>query len=189
MTRTLDVYLHRDFVGKLVQNDDGRMRFNYAETWLKNPEARPLSFSLPLRKERFTQKECRGFFGGVLPEQNQRELAARNLGISATNDFAMLEKIGGECAGAVTFMPSGQRLSENTIRYRDLSDDDLVSILKTLPSHPLLAGEEGVRLSLAGAQGKIAVRVLGNKLSIPLDNAPSTHILKPAHEHFPGVPF
>ena len=31
-------------------------------------------------------------------------------------------------------------------------------MLKTLPRRPLLAGEEGVRLSLAGAQDKVAVK-------------------------------
>ena len=110
MSRTLDVYLHDDFVGRLIQDDDGHMIFSYAESWLENPAARPLSHSLPLQKEKFTQKECRGFFAGILPEQSQRELVARNLGISARNDFAMLEQIGGECAGAVTFMPSGEPL-------------------------------------------------------------------------------
>jgi hypothetical protein len=49
-----------------------------------------------LRKERFTRKEWRGFFAGILTEQNKRELVARNLGISPKNDFSMLERIGGE---------------------------------------------------------------------------------------------
>lgn len=189
MARTLDVYLNRDLVGHLVQDDDGRMIFNYAKNWLDNPAARPLSYSLPLRKERFTQKKCRGFFAGILPEQSQRELVARNLGISAKNDFAMLEQIGGECAGAVTFMPADQPLPENTYRYRDLSDQELVNVLKTLPRRPLLAGDEDVRLSLAGAQDKVAVKVSGGQISIPLGGAPSTHILKPALERFPGLVF
>src|SRR5205807_10031829 len=58
------------------------------------------SVSLPLRKEHFTRGECRGFFSGILPEESKREIIARNLGISARNDYAMLEQIGGECAGA-----------------------------------------------------------------------------------------
>ena len=189
MARTLDVYLHRDLVGHLTQDNSGHITFKYVDAWGEHPASRALSQSLPLRKGRFTQKECRGFFSGILPEQSQRELVARNLGISARNDFAMLEKIGGECAGAVTFMPAGQPLPDSTARYRDLSDDDLISMLKTLPRRPLLAGEEDVRLSLAGAQDKVAVKVSGSQISIPLENAPSTHILKPASERFVGVPF
>ena len=57
----------------------------------------------------------------------------------------MLERIGGECAGAVTFMPAGQPLTEN--HYRELSQKALVAILKELPKRPLLAGRERVRLT------------------------------------------
>ena len=52
-----------------------------------------------------------------------------------------------------------------------------------------MAGETGIRLSLAGAQDKIAVRVEGESVSLPLGGAPSTHILKPAVERFAGVVF
>jgi HipA-like protein len=108
MTKTLDVYLHGEFVGHLIQDSGGQMIFQYAESWLETPGASPLSQSLPLRKERFSRKECRGYFGGILPEESKREIIARNLGISARNDYAMLEQIGGECAGAVTFVPAGE---------------------------------------------------------------------------------
>lgn len=189
MARTLDVYLHNELVGHLIQDDGGQMVFDYAESWLQKPGATPLSQSLPLRKERFTRNECRGFFAGILPEESKREIIARNLGISARNDYAMLEQIGGECAGAVTFIPAGAPLPERNYGYRTLSSQELAAILKELPKRPLLAGEDGIRLSLAGAQDKVAVRIEGNEISLPLGGAPSTHILKPAVERFAGVVF
>ena len=189
MARTLDVYLHADLVGHLTQDDDGDMSFQYAVDWLQRPGAIPLSHSLPLRPERFRRKECRGFFAGILPEAEKRETIARNLGISARNDYAMLEQIGGECAGAVTFLPHGEPMPDRHYGYRELSDEELAAILKELPRRPLLAGEEGIRLSLAGAQDKLAVRVEGKAISLPLGGAPSTHILKPSVERFAGVVF
>jgi serine/threonine-protein kinase HipA len=189
MARTLDVYLFSDLVGHLTQDAGGQMSFEYAENWLNKPGAIPLSQSLPLRKQRFRSIECRGFFAGILPEESKREIIARNLGISARNDYAMLDKIGGECAGAMTFMPAGQAFPEPNYGYRKLSAQQLAAILKELPKRPLLAGEEGVRLSLAGAQDKIAVRIEGIDVSLPLGSAPSTHILKPAVERFEGVVF
>src|SRR5208283_1464877 len=105
------------------------------------------------------------------------------------NDFAMLERIGGECAGAVTFIPEGTSLPEPDNAYRPLSPAELADIVKKLPRRPLLAGEAGIRLSLAGAQDKIAVHVAGGQISLPLNGAPSTHILKPAIERFEGVVF
>lgn len=189
MPRKLDVYLRQELTGQLIQDEHGQMSFSYAESWLKNPNAMPLSHSLPLRKERFSRNECRGFFAGVLPEQAQREVIAKNLGISARNDFAMLEQIGGECAGAVIFVPAGESLPERKYGYRQLSSGQLAEILKQLPRRPLMAGEDGIRLSLAGAQDKIAVHVSHGQISLPLGGAPSTHILKPAIERFEGIVF
>jgi serine/threonine-protein kinase HipA len=189
MARTLDVYLRNDLVGQLIQDDGGQMVFKYREDWLNKPVATPLSQSLPLRRERFNRKECRGFFGGILPEESKREIIAANLGISARNDYAMLEQIGGECAGAVTFIPAGQPLPERNYGYRKLSSHELAAILRELPKRPLLAGDEGIRLSLAGAQDKVALRIEGDEISLPLGGAPSTHILKPAVERFAGVVF
>lgn len=189
MARSLDVYLNQKFVGQLIQNDGGQLVFSYAENYVAEFGAMPLSLSLPIRKEPFAGKECRGFFSGILPEGEKRETIARNLGISARNDFSMLEQIGGECAGAVTFMPAGAALPEEDLRYRELSDNQLANILRELPRRPLMAGEDGIRLSLAGAQDKLAVRVSGDRISLPLGNAPSTHILKPAVERFEGVVF
>ena len=189
MPRTLDVYLHRHLIGKLVQNDHGHMVFDYVESWLTNPTAIPLSQSLTLTKKHFNCNDCRGFFAGVLPDESKREIIARNLGISASNDFAMLEWIGGECAGAVTFIPEATSLPEPDNAYRPLSPAELADIIKKLPRRPLLAGEAGIRLSLAGAQDKIAMHVAGGQISLPLHGAPSTHILKPAIERFEGVVF
>ena len=189
MAKALDVYLHSDLVGHLVQDDGGGMVFDYTGSWLNKLGATPLSQSLPLRAKRFKRNECRGFFAGILPDEGKREIIARNLGISARNDYAMLERIGGECAGAVTFVPAGQTLPDRNYRYRKLSEEELAAILKELPKRPLLAGEEGIRLSLAGAQDKVAVCIESGEVSLPLGGAPSTHILKPAVERFEGVVF
>jgi serine/threonine-protein kinase HipA len=189
MARALDVYLNNKLVGLLVQDDDGQMSFGYSNNWLEDPLAVPLSHSLPLRETVFSRKECRGYFAGILPEESKRKIIAGNLGISAQNDYALLEEIGGECAGAVTFVPTGEPLPEKNYNYRNLNETELANILKELPRRPLLAGEQGVRLSLAGVQDKITVHVNGDDISLPLGGAPSTHILKPAIERFEGVVF
>ncbi len=187
MARLLDVYLHEHFVGLLFQDQHGEMMFQYADTWLGSSGTSALSQSLPLRTAPYSRRECRGFFGGILPEGENREIVAKNVGISAKNDVAMLEKIGGECAGAITFIPSGETLPAQIGHYRPLSDRDLADILRNLPRRPLLAGEDHVRLSLAGAQDKLAVHIAKAQISVPLDGTPSTHILKPALGPYEGI--
>ncbi len=184
MARKLDVYLLKHFAGQLTQNDSGELGFSYAAEWLDNSRAVPLSQSLPLQTEPFLNPGCHGFFGGLLPEEAKRERIAKNLGISKKNDFAMLAEIGGECAGAVTFLPEGQALATDAPDYKALSEEGLAEVLRDLSKRPLLAGEEGIRLSLAGAQDKITVYRSKDGFSIPLNGAPSTHILKPAIERF-----
>ncbi len=187
MARVLDVYLHEMLAGKLIQDDGGQMQFRYTEDWLGSAKAVPLSYSLPLREGEFSHRACAGFFNGILPEEAGRELIAKNLGISARNDFSMLAEIGRECAGAVIFMPEGEPLPEKEYHYRPLDEAGLAQILRELPTRPLLAGGGEVRLSLAGAQSKIAVAVTEEGIALPLGGAPSTHILKPAVERFEGI--
>jgi serine/threonine-protein kinase HipA len=142
---------------------------------------------MPLRSGVFSRNECGAFFAGVLPESGKRSLVARNLGVSANNDFALLERIGGDCAGAVTFIGSGKRLPPAKGNYRPVGEAELEKLLRGLPGRPLIAGEAGVRLSLAGVQDKLAVRVTDGKVYLPLDGSPSSHILKPAVKEYPGI--
>jgi serine/threonine-protein kinase HipA len=188
MARTLHVYLNRKKAGLLHQNDDGQLEFTYAPAFLNDPKAIPLSHSLPLRPETFAAKECRGFFSGLLPEEENREMVAKNLGITARNDFSMLREIGGESAGAVSFLTQEQKeLAEPDYSYRELSEQELIALLQQLPHRPLLAGDNNVRLSLAGAQTKLPVLVEEEQIAVPLMDAPSTHILKPAPRHYDGL--
>jgi serine/threonine-protein kinase HipA len=189
MAKILDVYFHEKIAGQLEQDAYGELNFTYSANWLNDPTAIKISHSLPLQEDTFKQKECRAFFGGILPEESQRKIIAKNLGISANNDFSMLEKIGGECAGALTFIPAGEKLKPKDSDYHELTDAALANILRELPSRPLLAGEKGVRLSLAGVQDKLAVYVKDEKIFIPLNNAPSSHILKPDFGRYKGIVF
>ncbi len=189
MVKTLDVYFHEKIVGQLIQDSHGDVTFTYSSSWLDDPDAIRISCSLPLQKEIFTRKQCHAFFEGILPEENQRKIIARNLGISANNDFSMLEKIGGECAGALSFMPAGEKSNPSIDDYYELSSMELPNILRELPTRPLLAGEKNVRLSLAGVQDKLAVYIKDNKIYLPLNSAPSTHILKPDFTIYEDVIF
>ena len=39
MSRILDVYLHEQFAGKLIQDNSGRLQFEYAEKYLFSKES------------------------------------------------------------------------------------------------------------------------------------------------------
>ena len=190
MTDTLTVWWGQNIVGALAINRHGDTSFSYAETWLAKPAARAISLSLPLRAEPFSRRESRPFFEGLLPEESQRAVIARALGLSAGNEFRLLEALGGEVAGALSLWPEGERPPAEAPSIepaKPLDDDALIAILKRLPARPMLAGETGLRLSLAGAQTKLPVVVDKGHIALPTPGQPTTHILKPPIERFAGT--
>lgn len=181
MAHKLDVWLFTEHVGSLGLVN-GRLSFEYAPEWVQSPNAMPLSCSLPLQIEPFDDHVTRPFFAGLLPEGKMRQLIAQQLHVSGQNEFALLDYLGGECAGAVTFFEQGkalpQRPQEDDVQW--LNDEELLEILDELPHRPMLAGKDGFRLSLAGAQDKLPVIFDGTRIGLPLNGTPSSHILKPA---------
>lgn len=180
MAHELEVWLFTHRVGTLALVD-GRLNFRYTSDWLSHQDALALSASLPLQAESFDDRETRPFFAGLLPEGQMRRLIAQQFQVSGQNDFALLDRIGGECAGAVTFLEPGQALPvpNRSDDVQWLSDDEVVAILDELPRRPMLAGKDGLRLSLAGAQDKLPVVFDGTRIGLPLNGTPSSHILKP----------
>jgi serine/threonine-protein kinase HipA len=181
MARELDVWLFAERVGRLGLVG-GRLHFQYAADWLAKPRAQSLSCSLPLQAEPFDDQQTRPFFAGLLPEGQLRRLIARQFQVSAQNDFALLDHLGGECAGAVSLLEPGQAL--HALSHPDdvqwLSDQAVLSLLDELPRRPMMAGVDGLRLSLAGAQDKLPVVWDGLRVGLPRHGTPSSHILKPA---------
>jgi serine/threonine-protein kinase HipA len=80
--------------------------------------------------------------------------------------------IGWECAGAVSVLPVGERPGPGA--YLALSIDELLERLDALPRRPY-DSEAALRMSLAGGQPKLVARFEGERWSLPLDGAPSTH--------------
>ena len=131
---------------------------------------------------------ARPFFSGLLPDEAARQRLAGALGISAGNVFGLLEVIGGECAGALSLYRAGQtppRSDDDDVEA--LSPARLEEVLGKLRERPLLGGEEGVRLSLAGAQDKLAVCVEGETIGLAKGGRPTTHILKPFIQALDGT--
>lgn len=187
MRNKLDVYLNQILTGQLSIDAHGDMVFAYDEQYIEGNKNQPLSQSLPLQKKPYNVVQCRPFFSGILPEAHLRVSIARQLGISEKNDFALLSAIGGECAGAVSLLPSSSSPADLKPDYRIIDDNSVSSILQTMVQRPMLAGEDGIRLSLAGAQDKLAVAIVEGQIAIPIGGAPSTHILKPVNRDFPSL--
>lgn len=188
MPRKLEVWLSGAHIGTLAQID-GRLGFSYSANWLEHSAATPLSQSLPLQAEPFDDRVTRPFFAGLLPEGNKRKLVAQALHVSRQNDFALLDGIGGECAGAVSLLEPGQtpHSAEASDTVRWLDEVELLRLIEEMPQRPMLAGDADMRLSLAGAQDKLPVVADERRIGLPRFGTLSTHILKPAITGTAGI--
>lgn len=189
MKSALTVWWNGAIVGTLRLDEHGDTTFVYAPDWLADPNAPALSRSLPKQAEPFDRRRTRPFFAGLLPEEAQRDAVARALGISKGNDFAFLKALGGDVAGALTLWPEGETppVYDGAVAREPLGDNALVDLLDALPTRPFLAGDEGLRLSLAGAQSKIPIVLVDGQVALPAPGQPTTHILKPPMTRFPAT--
>jgi len=182
---TLNVFFGQTRVGSLSINSRRQFSFEYSRKWLVSPEAFQISISLPMQEGGFPHDTVKSFFSNLLPESAVRKLISKQLGISDKNDFMLLKRIGGECAGAISILPKSEMPeSPDQYKYRFLSDMQLADLIMQIPRSPLLAGQEGIRISLAGAQEKLALFYKDPDFYIPTNGAPSNVILKPAMAHF-----
>lgn len=185
----LNVWWRRECVGSLDADPAGRMEFCYAAQWLTSPQAFPVSLSLPLRAEPY-RDTAHSFFANLLPEADVRARLCQRLKVTPGNDFELLRLIGGECAGALTIgqKPPADASSGDSYRPIDSEQLRLWSQATTPDVFSSTVGRDGVRLSLAGAQDKLPVRLDGAAVSLPVGPTPSTHLLKFGSPHFKYLP-
>ena len=187
MTSTLVVYLNEQKAGTLSDLGNAQISFEYHTDYLKHGGV-ALSTSLPLSATPFTDTQTRPFFSGLLPDDQQLEALAQYLKVSRRNVFKLLSEVGGECAGAVSLFASDQLALETGKKSQSpLSDHELLQSLNTAKHRPLLGADDSVRLSLAGAQSKLAVVISGGKTFLSTPSSPSTHIIKPASNTIEGL--
>ncbi len=205
MTRPVRVWFGDLNLGDITVAEDGSLAFGYSKKWLATKGAFALSRTMPLRAAPFDSQTISPWLANLLPEERQLAVLTRTLGLDRADTLALLNEIGGDTAGALSF---GVPSARSEWAYAPLTEfygiDDPPKALERhfadLRDRPFLAGAEGVRLSLAGGQEKSALAVLdakgdpvlrlpqdGDILAIPLHGAPSTVILKPDNPLLPGI--
>ncbi len=88
-----------------IEEVDGRTRFTYSPDWLQNPQARPISVTLPLRAKAFESKGLHPFFENLLPEGWYLDVSSKALKVSKDDPFGLLLATCADCIGAVEIEP------------------------------------------------------------------------------------
>lgn len=184
--RRLEIWLEDRHVGGL--HEQGNLwSLAYDAAWRQ--DGYDLSPALPRAEgevaDGASRRPVQWFFDNLLPEEGARQLLAHDAGIDAADAFGLLQRFGPESAGALTLLAPGQTLPPPELRA--LPDDVLSARIRALPRLPL-SHDAPKRMSLAGAQHKLAVVVHDGQLWEPVGRAASTHLLKPDHERADDYP-
>ncbi|MDR3154616.1 MAG: HipA domain-containing protein [Deltaproteobacteria bacterium] len=176
-------WLHRSFNTNL-------MSFTYDKTWFNNNFSQ-ISFSLPVRQNSFDPYVTDNFFGNLIPDSNLLNIIALNKKLSSTNIFSFLKNFGHEVAGALKIFPISQNIPKFSKSYKDVTDLVIKAIKNKDPMQNNLIIQTKAKLSLAGAQNKLAVLLKGDKILIPdIDSdAPTSHIIKPPSLYIKNIHF
>lgn len=172
----LPVYFEQRLVGTIDIDRNGP-GFTYASDWVALRGAFPISLTMPPKPERIASDIFLPWAANLLPESEPLQTLGQLLGMSRGDVIGFLSAIGGDTAGALSIGQPGRTAS---VQWRPVSTDELERIIEELPHKPFLVGEDGVSMSLAGVQTKLAVALDDNgRVCIPVNGSPSTHILKP----------
>jgi serine/threonine-protein kinase HipA len=163
----------------------GRDEFEYTSSWLDDPLARPLSLSMPFQpgNAAYRGELVSAWFDNLLPDSPApRDRMARRFGATSTSPFALLEKVGRDCVGAVQVVPVDEDPGDvKRITGRPLSEAEIAQQLRdTVTLGPRIGdGDDAeLRLSLAGAQEKTALLWHDGQWWLPTGTTPTTHIFK-----------
>lgn len=182
------VIFHDQRCGLLSIDDAQRMSFHYFPDYVASGGP-AISVSIPVGPTTFQDPVTFPFFENLLPEGHIRDLIADRLG-TANNNFArLLDRTGGDVAGAISLMPADATNAHAPPQHPVALDAaELGRIIEQIKTDPFLANDSrGMRLSLAGAQNKLPVIVdSAGQICLP-GSQPSTHILKPPSDRFPAL--
>lgn len=184
--RRLAVWLDARQVGEL--REQGNLwAFRYGPAW--RDTGFDLSPTLPRAAGEIVDgaslRPVQWFFDNLLPEEGSRQLLAQGANLDPADAFGLLQSFGPESAGALTLLAPGRSLPDPGLA--PLPDQALSARIQALPRLPLSEGAPK-RMSLAGAQHKLAVVLHEDRLWEPVGSAASTHILKPDHERVDDYP-
>lgn len=167
-----------------IHVEAGLFSFVYDDEWAGRRGAFPISVLAPLKTGGMAAAQFMPWLANLLPEGEALASLGQNIGMATQDVVGILEQIGGDTAGALSI---GGPAVRGEPSYRLVPDEaSLEKIIDELPRRPFLAGDEGVSMSLAGAQDKLPVMLVDGKIAIPLNGAPSTHILKPDNSRLEG---
>jgi serine/threonine-protein kinase HipA len=104
MMRSAEIYYQERLAGTLEENDFGYV-FLYSPDYLVSPDPRPISLSLPLQPQPYTDNRLFPFFDGLIPEGWLLDIAEQTWKLNARDRMGLLLACCRDCIGVVSVLP------------------------------------------------------------------------------------
>lgn len=95
----------------VIREDESGFVFRYSQEYLDSTEAKPISLTLPLRREAYESQTMFPFFDGLIPEGWLLDIATESWKINPRDRMELLLTCCRDCIGAV----SVERISEDEL--------------------------------------------------------------------------
>lgn len=95
------VYYKDEFAG-IIREDSSGIVFTYDREYLNSPDAKPVSLTMLLREEPYTDKNMLPFFDGLIPEGWLLDIAEKNWKINPRDRIGLLLAFCNDTIGAVS---------------------------------------------------------------------------------------
>ncbi|MFU8785488.1 type II toxin-antitoxin system HipA family toxin [Aliidiomarina sp.] len=187
---TLHCHMNDQFVGTLKSRLNN-LRFRYSDSWLQSNFARAISVSMPLTEQEYSGEALNAYFDNLLPDSlDVRKYIVDRLGAKSTKPFDLLETVGKDCIGALTFLAIPEPQPVPDVKIIPLNEEQIGQLIADSRTGKTLGmqHDDAFRFSLAGAQEKTALTFWQGQWGIPVGRTPTTHILKPRIITRPGEP-
>ena len=89
----------------IITEDEHGYTFVYNKAYLSMPDAQPVSLTLQLRQEPYTNNVMFSFFDGLIPEGWMLNIAERNWKINRRDRMALLLTCCRDCIGNISIIP------------------------------------------------------------------------------------
>jgi serine/threonine-protein kinase HipA len=99
--RQATIHIRQRLAGILTETDSG-YSFVYDNAYLSEQAAEPVSLTMPLRNEPYTDKALFPFFDGLIPEGWLLDIAERNWKIHHRDRMSLLLACCEDCIGTVS---------------------------------------------------------------------------------------
>jgi len=97
--------LFKDKLAGIVWQDEDGYGFEYEANYLQLKDATAISFTLPLRKEKYLSNTMIPFFDGLIPEGWLLDITVKNWKINPNDRMELLLTACKDCIGAVSVEP------------------------------------------------------------------------------------